>query len=181
MRTNGHCKLNGFDLNQCIGRRGDLEINIMLLRFCLFLLCAMLSGGTAKAQHGPGHTACEFKWVEAGKPADYKGFMEKCDTAQQARLAQHMPSGPPTTSMTLSGQQPAPTTPQQPVIDPQLQAAAYKLFPWASQTKQRTQWLAAQVAAQMHKKNPLFPPTAAPQSSQPVSTSAACKRFPNLC
>jgi hypothetical protein len=48
------------------------------LRFFLFLPWAMLCAGIANAQQGPGHTACEFKWVEAGKPADYTGFMEKC-------------------------------------------------------------------------------------------------------
>jgi hypothetical protein len=45
-----------------------------------------------------------------------------------------------------------PRTPA-PVIDPQLQAAASRLFPLASQGKQRTEWLAPQVAAQMQKRN----------------------------
>jgi hypothetical protein len=45
-----------------------------------------------------------------------------------------------------------PRTPA-PVIDPQLQAAASRLFPAASQGKQRAEWLAAQVAAQMQKRN----------------------------
>jgi len=142
----------------------------MLLRFFLFLPWAMLCSGIANAQHGPGHVACEFKWVEAGKPADYKGFMDKCVLRGLSPVEQ-------ATTITQANQRPT----QPPVIDPQLQSAANKLFPWASQGRQRQQWLAAQVAAQMQKKNAPFPPTATPQISQPAPASAACKRFPNLC
>ncbi len=50
----------------------------MLVRFFRFLFWAMLGTEIASAQHGPDHVACEFKWMEAGKPADYQGFTEKC-------------------------------------------------------------------------------------------------------
>jgi hypothetical protein len=36
----------------------------------------------AGAQHPPGWVACEFKWQDAGKPADYKGFMDACVRGQ---------------------------------------------------------------------------------------------------
>jgi hypothetical protein len=119
---------------------------------------------------GPGHVACEFKWVEAGKPADYKGFMDKCVLRGLSPVEQ-------ATTISQANQRPT----QPPVIDPQLQSAANKLFPWASQSKQRTQWLAAQVAAQMQRKNSPLPSTAVPQIRQPGSANAACQRFPNLC
>jgi hypothetical protein len=64
----------------------------MLLRFFLFLPWAMLCAGIANAQHGPGHTGCEIKWEEGGKPADYKGFMEKCLASVVSR-----PAAPPPT------------------------------------------------------------------------------------
>src|SRR5262249_9104411 len=34
------------------------------------------------AQHGPGHVACDVKWLEAGKPAEYQKFMQDCMAAQ---------------------------------------------------------------------------------------------------
>jgi hypothetical protein len=37
----------------------------------------------ASAQHPPGWVACEFKWQDAGKPADYKGFMDTCVRTQR--------------------------------------------------------------------------------------------------
>jgi hypothetical protein len=37
----------------------------------------------ASAQYPPGWVACEFKWQDAGKPADYEKFMNECVTSQR--------------------------------------------------------------------------------------------------
>src|ERR1700693_1773846 len=37
----------------------------------------------ASAQHPPGWVACEFKWQDAGKPADYQKFMSDCVASQR--------------------------------------------------------------------------------------------------
>jgi hypothetical protein len=53
-----------------------------------FILTAAIFGfswASAEAQHPPGWVACEFKWQDAGKPADYKKFMNDCVASSERR------------------------------------------------------------------------------------------------
>ena len=57
---------------------------------------SLLFWPTARAQHRPGWVACEFKWQDAGKPADYQKFMNECvashrDTAPATEVPQTKP------------------------------------------------------------------------------------------
>jgi len=54
----------------------------IILALVIFLVLAS-SSSPASAQHPPGWVACEFKWQDAGKPADYKGFMDACVRTQR--------------------------------------------------------------------------------------------------
>jgi hypothetical protein len=42
------------------------------------LVAFVFSNPDAKAQHGPGYTACSGKWVEAGRPNGWNEFMDSC-------------------------------------------------------------------------------------------------------
>jgi DNA-directed RNA polymerase subunit RPC12/RpoP len=50
-----------------------------MVALAIFLL--LLS--PASAQHPPGWVSCEFKWQDAGKPADYEKFMQDCVDNQE--------------------------------------------------------------------------------------------------
>jgi len=46
---------------------------------------SILLWSPASAQHPPGWVSCEFKWQDAGKPADYQKFMNDCVESSQEK------------------------------------------------------------------------------------------------
>jgi hypothetical protein len=62
----------------------------------------MFFGSKLEAQHGPGHVACDVKWLETGKPAaEYEKFMQDClaaEAPQRGETAAEVPYGGADTS-----------------------------------------------------------------------------------
>lgn len=67
----------------------------------LLILLIVTSG--AQAQHPPGYVACDVKWIDAGSPDDYKGFMDKCLASNQTSSEAPSPSLEPHFALAREG------------------------------------------------------------------------------
>lgn len=74
----------------------------MHARMIIGALLLWLWSPAASAQHPEGWVSCEFKWQEAGKPANYRKFMDDC-----------VASGPETRHEAVTKTEPVPSQPQQ--------------------------------------------------------------------
>jgi hypothetical protein len=150
---------------------------IITLSMVVFITIVAVGSGSpsANAQHEPGNSECDVKWMKSGKSATYQEFMDRC-----LRLAHGEQLSPADWQQYQRGQRAAVTTfvlpqqldaqtwctlnnncltPQQQKTQQQktqqqkkledmtIEERANFLFPWAAQGDQRTQYIIDEMRA----------------------------------